>query len=327
MRRRDFAAILATSVTWPLAAGAQQKERVRLVGILETQDANSPDGQARFAAFVQGLAQSGWIVGRNLRFDIRWGSRGSERSRKNAAELVALAPDVIIAVGNTNVGPLLETTRTVPIVFAAAADPVGSGFVESLARPGGNATGFLQFEYSFAAKWLELLKEAAPNVTRAAVLRVLTNLGIGQFGAIQSAGTQLGVEVIPINPRIPSEIERALTAFARSANGGLIVTASARAVEHRELVVALASRLKLPAVYSARSFAVAGGLISYGVDLLHQYRRAAGYVDRILRGEKPGDLPVQAPSRYELVVNLKTAKALGIDIPDTVLARADEVIE
>jgi putative ABC transport system substrate-binding protein len=328
MKRRELIILLGgAAAVWPIAARAQQKERVRLVGILETQDANSPDGQARIAVFVQALAQSGWIVGRNLRLEIRWGSRGSERSPKNAAELVALAPDVIIAVGNTNLGPLLETTRTVPIVFAAVADPVGSGYVESLARPGGNATGFLQFEYSLAAKWLELLKQVAPNVTRAAVLRVLTSIGIGQFSAIQSAGTQLGVDVIPINVRIPSEIERALTAFARSANGGLIVTASAMAVVHRELIVALASRLKLPAVYFARSFVAAGGLISYGPDFLDQYRRATGYVDHILRGEKPGDLPVQAPTKYELVINLKTAKALGLTIPDAVLARADEVIE
>ena len=328
MNRRELINLLGgAAAAWPIAARAQQKERVRLVGILETQAANSPDGQARFAAFVQGLAQSGWIVGRNLRLEIRWETGDADRRRKNAAELVALAPDVIIAVGNVSLAPLLESTRTVPIVFAAVADPVGSGYVESLARPGGNATGFLQFEYSFAAKWLELLKEAAPNVTRAAVLRVLSSLGIGQFGVIQSAATQLALEVIPINVLIPSEIERALTAFARSANGGLVVTSSGRAAEHRDLIVALASRLKLPAVYPGRHFAAAGGLISYAADILDQYRRAAGYVDRILKGEKPGDMPVQAPTKYQLVINLKTAKALGLTIPDAVLARADEVIE
>ena len=328
MKRRDLLCVLGGALgAWPLAAGAQQGERVRLVGILDTQDADSSRGQARFAAFVQGLAQSGWIVGRNLRLEIRWGTRHADRRRKNAAELVALAPDVIITVGNVGLESLLEMSRSVPIVFVQATDPVGSGYVESLARPGGNATGFLQFEYSFAAKWLELLKEAAPNVTRAAVLRGLSSLGIGQFGVIQSAATQLGVEVIPIDVRIPSEIERALTAFARSANGGLVVTASARNVELRELIVALASRLKLPAAYSQRSFAAVGGLISYGVDFLDQSRRATGYVDRILRGEKPGDLPVQAPSKYELVINLKTAKALGLTIPDSILLRADEVIE
>ena len=328
MKRRELINLLGgAAAAWPIAARAQQKERVRLVGILETQDANSPDGQTRIAEFVQALAQSRWTVGRNLRLEIRWETGDADRRRKKAAELVALAPDVIFAQGNTNVGPLLETTRTVPIVFVLVTDPVGSGYVESLARPGGNATGFLQFEYSFAAKWLELLKEAAPIVKRAAVLRVLSSLGIGQFGVIQSAATQLGVEVIPINPRIPSEIARSLTAFARSANGGLVVTASGRAVEHRELIIALESRLKLPAVYPGRHFAAAGGLISYGVDLPDQFRRAAGYVDRILKGEKPGDMPVQAPTKYELVINLKTAKALGLTIPDAVLARADEVIE
>ena len=270
----------------------------------------------------------GWTDGRNVRIDIRWGAGDADRIRKYAAELVALAPDVILATGSAAVGPLLQATRTVPIVFVHVADPVGAGFVESLARPGGNATGFTTFEYGMSGKWLELLKEIAPGVTRAAVLRdPAIAAGIGQFGAIQSVAPSLGVEVSPVDVRDAGEIERAVAAFARAPNGGLIVTASALAIVHRDLIITLAARHKLPAVYFARYFVTGGGLISYGPDLVDQYRRAAGYVDRILKGEKPADLPVQAPTKYELVINLKTAKALGLDVPPTLLARADEVIE
>ena len=313
---------------WPLAAFAQQKESMRRVGILDTQDADNPIGKARVATFVERLAQSGWIVGRNLQIDVRWGARYPDRSRKNAVELIALAPDVILAVGGVSVEPLLQLTRTVPIVFVIVLDPVGTGYVESLARPGGNATGFLQFEYSLAAKWLELLKQIAPEVKRAAVMRdTAVSAGIGQFGAIQSAATQLGVELTPVSMRYAGEIQQALTAFARSPNGGLIVTSASTAADLGNLIISLAARLKLPAVYFARGLVAGGGLISYGPDFVDQYRRAAGYVDRILKGERPGDLPVQAPTRFELAVNLKTAKALGITIPDSILARADEVIE
>ena len=275
-------------------------------------------------------AGSNWAgpIGRNVRIDIRWAAANADDIRRHAAELVALAPDVILAHGASTVGPLLQATRTVPIVFPIVADPVGAGFVDSLARPGGNATGFMQFEYSMSGKWLELLKEIAPSVTRAAVLRdPAIPAGIGQFGVIQAVAPSLGVEVSPVNMRDAGEIERAVAAFARSPNGGLIVTASALAALHRDLIITLAARHKLPAVYSERSFVAAGGLISYGPDFVDQYRRAAGYVDRILKGEKPADLPVQAPTKYELVINLKTAKALGLDVPPTLLARADEVIE
>ena len=291
---------------------------MRRIGVLLPAAADDPEFQARVAAFLQGLELLGWTIGRNVRIDTRWATADAAEIRRHAAELVALAPDVILASGASTVGPLLQATRTVPIVFPVVADPVGAGFVDSLARPGGNATGFMAFEYSMAGKWLELLKQIAPGVTRVAVLRdPAITAGIGQFAAIQAVAPSLRVEVNPINVRDAGEIERAVAAFARSRNGGLIVTASALAAVHRDLIVTLAARHKLPAVYSRRYFVTAGGLISYGPDLIDQYRRAAGYVDRILKGEKPADLPVQAPTKYELVINLKTAKALGLDVPPT----------
>ena len=329
MRRRDFILLLGGAVAWPLAARAQQAERMRRIGVLTAATpADDPDGQARLAAFLQVLQQLGWTDGRNLRIDYRWGLGDANNIRRYAAELAALAPDVILSVGTASMGPLLQATRTVPIVFVSVADPVGAGFVDSLARPGGNATGFIQFEYSLSGKWLELLKQIAPGVTRAAVFRdpAITS-GIGQFAVIQSVAPSLGVEVSPINVRDAGEIERTVAAFARSPNGGLIVTSGAGSVLHRELIIALAARYKLPAVYYRRYFVTSGGLISYGFDLVDQYSHAAGYVDRILKGEKPADLPVQAPTKYELVINLKTAKALGLALPATVLARADAVIE
>ena len=314
-------------IAWPLAARAQQGERMRRIGVLLPVAADDPDPQAFYAAFVQRLQQLGWTDGRNVRIDTRWGAGNAADSRKYATELVALAPDVILAVG-VSVEPLLEATRTVPIVFTIVPDPVGSGFVDSLSRPGGNATGFLMFEYSLCGKWPELLKEIAPGVTRAAVLRdAAVAAGIGQFAVIQSVAPSVGVEVSPVNVRDAAEIERAVAAFARSGNGGLILTASALSVVHRDLIIALAARHKLPAVYHQRLFVAAGGLISYGPNFLDQFRQAAGYVDRILKGEKPADLPVQAPTKYELVINLKTAKALGLTVPQLILARADEVIE
>src|SRR5262245_28074357 len=326
MRRRDFFTLLGTAAaSWPLAAQAQQ--RMRHIGALAG-IADDAEGQARFAAFREGLQQLGWTDGRNVRIEYRWGGGDADKIRKHAAELAALAPDVILAAGGAITGPLLQATRTVPIVFVHVPDPVGAGFVDSLARPGGNATGFINFEYSVSAKWLELIKQIAPGVTRVAILRdpVLTG-GTGQFGAIQSAAPPLGVEVSPVNVRDAGEIERAVAAFARSSNGGLIVTVSALAVVHRDLIITLAARHKLPAVYYERNFVAGGGLISYGPDYLDQYRRAAGYVDRILKGEKPADLPVQAPTKYKLVINLKTAKALGLTFPQSLLATADEVIE
>jgi putative ABC transport system substrate-binding protein len=329
MKRREFMTLLGgAAVAWPLPARAQQPQRMRRIGVLISTATDDPEGQARIAAFAQGLQQLAWTDGRNVRIDTRWTVGDADDARKYAAELVALAPDVILASGGAAVGPLLHATRTVPIVFAIVPDPVGSGFVESLARPGGNATGFVQFEYSLSGKWLELLKQIAPGVTRAAVLwDPAITAAIGQFAVIQSVAPSLGVEVRPVNVRDAPEMERAVAAFARSSNGGLIVTASARALVHRDLIVTLAARHKLPAVYYTRFFAAAGGLISYGADQLDQHRRAAGYVDRILKGEKPADLPVQVPTRYELVLNLRAAKALGLIVPDTVLARADEVIE
>ena len=326
MRRRDFLGVLGGAASaWPLAARAQQSERMRRIGVLGGgAAADDPDVQARMAAFLQALQQLGWTVGRNVRIDYRSGLGDPDNIRKAVSELAALAPDVILAGGTATMASLLQATRTVPIVFVNIADPVGAGFVDSLARPGGNATGFIQFEYSLSAKWLELLKEIAPGVTRAAVLRdpAITS-GIGQFAVIQSVAPSLGVEVSAVNVRDAGEIERSVSAFARSPNGGLILTASALAARHRELIIALAARHKLPAVYFRGYYVTTGGLISYGPDLVDQYRRAAGYVDRILKGEKPADLPVQAPTRYELVVNLKTA----ITVPPTLLARADEVIE
>ena len=329
MKRRAFITLLGgTAVAWPLTARVQQLDRVRRVGVLVNLGADDAEGRARYAAFRQGLQQLGWTDGRNVRIDYRWYAGNADAARTHAAELVALAPDVILAEGSPSVAALRSATRTVPIVFVSIIDPVGAGFVESLARPGGNATGFLLFEYSLGGKWLELLKEIAPRVTRAAVLRDPTiGAGPGQFAAIQAAAPSLGVELSPIDPRDADEIERAVTAFARSANGGLIVTASALAGFHRDLIFTLAIRHKLPAVYFGRYLVVGGGLISYGADFVEQHRRAAVYIDRILKGEKPGDLPVQAPTRYQLVINLKTAKALGIEVPPTLLGRADEVIE
>jgi ABC-type uncharacterized transport system substrate-binding protein len=328
LKRREFITLLGGAVAWPLSARGQQSDRVRRIGVLHTPAADDPDGQARNVAFLQGLQQLGWTDGRNVRIDLRWAAGDPELTRKYTAELVALAPDVIMASGSATVGPLLQATRAVPIVFVNVPDPVGAGFVDSLARPGGNATGFILFEYGLSGKWLELLKQIVPGLTRVAVIRdpAITG-GIGQFGAIQAVAPSLGVEVSPVNVRDAGEIERAVTAFARSANGGLIVTGSALAVVHRDLIITLAARHKLPAVYFRPLFVSDGGLIAYGPNITDQYRRAAGYVDRILKGEKPADLPVQAPTKYELVINLKTAKALGLEIPATVLARADEVIE
>jgi ABC-type uncharacterized transport system substrate-binding protein len=329
MRRRQFITLLGgAAAAWPLAARAQQSERVRRVGVLMPHVENNSVAQARIAALSQELQQLGWGVGRNLTIDVRWAGPYAAGIRKQAGELVASAPDVILANGSVAVGPLLEVTRTVPIVFVIVPDPVGGGFVDNLARPGGNATGFMQFEYGLSGKWLELLKQIAPGVTRAAILRDPTSpKGTGQFGAIQSVAPALGVEVSPLGMSDPREMERVVAAFARAPNGGLIVTGSALAQLHRDLIISLAARHKLPAIYFERFFVTAGGLISYGPDLVDQFRRAADYVNRVLKGEKPADLPVQAPTKYETVLNLKTAKALGLDIPPTVLARADEVIE
>jgi ABC-type uncharacterized transport system substrate-binding protein len=328
MRRREFIAALGGAAAMPLVARAQERERARRIGMLLPAIADDPANQARVGAFLQGLAVLGWTIGRNVQIDTRWAGTNSDDIRRHATELVALAPDVIVASGGSTVGQLLQLTRTVPIVFPIATDPVGSGFVDSLARPGGNATGFMNFEYSVSGKWLELLKQIAPSVTRVAVLRD-PNQGSGnmQFAAIQAVAPSLRMEINPLNSRDASEIERSIAAFARTPNGGLIATSGAGMVRHRHVISALASRHKLPAVYSERFYVVAGGLISYGPDQIEQFRLAAGYVDRVLKGEKPADLPVQAPTKFETVVNLKTAKALGITIPAVVLARADEVIE
>ena len=326
-KRREFISLLGGAAAWPLATRAQQPERMRRIGIILPAAADDPEYQTRVAAFHQALALLGWTIGRNVRVDTRWATANAAEIRRHAAELVALAPDVILAHGDSTVGPLLQATRTVPIVFPVVGDPVAAGYVESLARPGGNVTGFMIFEYSIGGKWLELLKQIAPGVTRAAVLRDPTQSGASQFTAIQTVAPSLRVEVSPVNTRDAGEIERAVAAFARAPNGGLIVTAGAAVTLHRELIITLAARHKLPAVYYERFFVVAGGLISYGPDYVDQYRRAAGYVDRILKGEKPADLPVQAPTKYELVINLKTARALGLEVPPTLLARADEVIE
>ena len=328
MRRREFITLASSAViAWPLAARAQEAERVRRIGVI-TGAPMSQFNQALHAAFFQGLQQLGWTEGRNMHIDARWGAGDAAETRRHAAELVALAPDVIFTSGSSSMGALLEATRTVPIVFAIVPDPVGSGYVKSLSRPGGNATGFMMFEYSLCGKWPALLKEIAPQTTRAAVLRdPAVAAGIGQFAIIQSVAGSVGVDVIPVDLSNAAEIERELVALAQSGNGGLIVTASALAVVHRDLIVTLAAHHKLPAVYYARQTAEAGGLISYGPNFLDQFQRAAGYVDLILKGEKPADLPVQAPTKYDLVINLKTAKAFGLEIPPTLLARANEVIE
>jgi ABC-type uncharacterized transport system substrate-binding protein len=330
MRRRDFITMLGGSMAaWPDAVFAQQADRMRRIGVLFGSTPDDPESHARMVAFAQELAHLGWADGRNVRIDTRWATTNPDDIRRHAVDLAALAPDVILAAtGTLSVAPLLQATRIVPIVFAVVIDPVGGGFVASLARPGGNATGFTIFEYGMSAKWLELLKEVVPGMTRAAVLRdPAIASGIGQFAGIQAIAPSLGVELIPVDVRDPPEIERAVMAFARSDSGGLIVTSSPLASRHRDLIITLAARHKLPAVYGGRWFVSDGGLLSYAPDYVDQFRRAATYVDRILRGEKPADMPVQAPTRYETVINLKTARALGLNIPESVLARADEVIE
>lgn len=330
MERREFIALVSSAMSvWPIAARAQPGERVRRVGILEGIVEGDSEGRANLASFFQELQQSGWIDGRNVRFEVRWGAGDTGRIRKLAAELVGLAPDVILSVGPDSLAELHAATRTIPLVFVLAVDPVGAGFVDSLAHPGGNATGFLSVEYSLAGKRLELLKEIAPSVTRAAVLRDPSLASsTAEFAAVQSVAPSVDVDVRPIDARQPAEIERAVAAFASSANGGMIVTGSAAAVANRELIIALAARYRLPTVYIERSlFAAAGGLISYGPNFRDEFRRAGAYVNRILKGEKPADLPVQAPTKYELVINLKTAKTLKLNIPDSVLTRADEVIQ
>jgi putative ABC transport system substrate-binding protein len=329
MKRRDFIKTISGAVAaWPIAGRAQQPERVRRIGVLMPGLAADPENQNRIAAFQQGLRELGWIDGRNVRIDYRWGGGDADRIRSSAVELVALAPDVIFATASSIMGVLLQATRTVPIVFANNVDPVGAGYVDSLARPGGNVTGFLLFEYNIAGKWLELLKQIAPSVTRAAVIRdTQASSGVGQWAVIQAMAPSMGVELSLINIRDAGQIELDIASFARSPNGGLIVTATPLASQHRELIIRLAGDHKLPAVYFERYFVTGGGLISYGAHMVDQFQRAGAYVDRILKGEKPANLPVQAPTKYELVVNLKTAKALDITVPPTLLARADEVIE
>jgi len=329
MRRREFITLLGgAAAAWPFAARAQQGERMRRIGVLMDTAADDPLSPVRIAAFMQGMHQAGWSDGRNVRIDYRFSAGDADLYRRYAAELIALAPEVILVVGGTAVGAVEQATRTVPIVFVYVSDPVSRGLVASLARPGGNATGFLQFEYAISGKWLDLLKQMIPRLTRVAVLRDATQFsGVGQMASIQSAAASLGVELTPVNVRDAEEIKGGLTPFAREPNVGLIVTASSKAEFHRRLIIDLAARLRLPSVYPNRVYVTEGALLSYGPDILDHFRRAAEYVDRILRGEKPADLPVQAPTRYELVINLKTAKALGLDVPPTLLARADEVIE
>jgi ABC-type uncharacterized transport system substrate-binding protein len=328
LKRREFIRLLSGAAAWPLAAHAQRAEPMRRIGILLPATADDTVFQIRVGAFLQGLALLGWSIGQNMRIDIRWATANAANIRGQAAELVALAPDVILAHGSSSVGPLLQVTRTVPIVFPIVSDPVAAGYVDSLARPGGNATGFMSYEYNMGGKRLELLKQVAPGVTRAAVLRDATQgSGTSEFAVIQALAPSLGVEVHPVNMRDTSEIVRAVATFSHTPNGGLIVTTGGSAIVNRDLIIALAARHKLPAVYFERLFVAAGGLMSYGADEVDTYRRAASYVDRILKGEKPADLPVQAPNKYELALNLKTAKALGLNVPTTVLVRADEVIE
>jgi len=329
MRRREFMTLLGgAAAAWPLAAHAQQPEPMRRIGVLMNRAADDPEGQASVAAFRQALQQLGWSDGRNVRIDIGWGEDDVDRERKHAVELIALAPDIMLASGTLSLAAVQQVTRSLPIVFVNVIDPVGAGFVDTLARPGGNVTGFMNFEYSLSGKWLELLKQIAPSMTRAAVLKdPAFGVGSVQFGAIQAVAQSLGIEVSPINVRDAGEIERAIAAFARSANGALIVTSGVSASVHRDLIIALAARYKLPAIYANRANVTGGGLMTYGPDRVDQFRRAAGYVDRILKGEKPADLPVQAPTKFELVINLKTAEALGLTVPQTLLATADEVIE
>jgi len=328
MKRRTFIAGLGSAAAWPLAARAQQPVQMRRIGILLPAAADDTVFQTWVGAFLQGLALLGWTIGRNVRIDTRWATANAAEIRRHAGELVALAPDVILAHGGSTVRPLLQATRTVPIVFPVAGDPVGEGFADSLARPGGNVTGFMTAEFGMAGKKLELLKQIAPGVTRVAILRDADQgAGTGEFAAIQAVAPSLRVEVSMVNMRDAREIERAVAAFARSPNSGLIMTTGGTAVLHRELIITLAARHKLPAAYYERYWVAAGGLISYGPDQIEMYRQAAGYVDRILKGEKPANLPVQAPTKYETVLNLKTAKALGLTIPETLLATADEVIQ
>jgi len=329
MKRREFITLLGgAAAAWPLAARAQQGERMRRVGVLMPLAANDTEGQSRLIGFVQAMAQAGWIDGRNIRIDTRWRGTDSDGPRKHATELIKLAPDAILAGGSISVSALQQATRTIPIVFVGVVDPVGSGFVDSLSRPGHHTTGFMLFEYSLSGKLPELLKEFVPSITRVAVLRDVTNpAGAAQFGAIQTVAASLGVEVVPINVREESEIERAVAGFSASPHSGLIVTGGASNTSHRQLIITLAQRHRLPAVHSDRVDVANGGLVSYGPNRLDQYRRAASYIDRILKGEKPADLPVQVPTKYELVINLKTAKTLGLEVPPTLLARADEVIE
>jgi putative ABC transport system substrate-binding protein len=328
MRRREFIATLCGAAAWPMAARGQKRDRMQRIGVLLNITANDPESQTRLASFAQGLQSLGWIIGQNVLVDYRWGDGNADALIKYATELLALAPDVILAQSTAAVAPLLRLTHTVPIVFTAVADPVAAGYVQSLARPGGNATGFTGFEYGFAGKWLELLKEIAPAVKRAVVLREAASVtGPAQFGAIQAVAPRLGVELRPVDTHDVEEIERTFMAFAQDSDGGIIVTGSPAATVHRAAIVAMAARYRLPSVYYIRSFVAVGGLISYGPDFVDQFRRAAGYVDRILKGENPADLPVQVPTKYELVINLKTAKALGLTVPPSLLARADEVIE
>ena len=329
MKRREFITLVGGAAAWPVVARAQQAERVRRVGVLMQSPADEPEAQARLAAFLEGLHEAGWAIGRNVRIDSRWSGRDAARLRRDAAELVALGPDVVLAGVGGTIPALQQASHTMPIVFAQGLDPVGNDYVESLARPGGNVTGFNQLDYGLAGKWLELLKELAPKITRVAVLRDAGSApaGVGQWAVIGAAAASLDIEPRPIRLRDIPEIESAVAAFAREPNGGLIVVVSAGSLTHRDLIVTLAAQHRLPTVYFNRSFVAGGSLISYGANVIDHYRRAAGYVDRILRGAKPADLPVQNPTKYELVINLKTSKILGLTVPPSLLARADEVIE
>jgi putative tryptophan/tyrosine transport system substrate-binding protein len=329
MRRREFISLLGgAAAVWPLKARAQQGEQMRRIGVLVPASPDDASFQTWIGVFLQALAQLGWTIGRNMRLDIHWATPNATKIRQHAAELAALTPDVILTSGTSTTGPMLQATRTVPIVFATVVDPVGAGLIDSLARPGGNATGFLLYDFNLGGKWLELLKQIAPTITRVAVLRdASTTSGTGQFAAIQAVAPSLKVDVVPVNMREAADLERTIAAFARSPNGGVILTGSGLSILHRDLIISLAARYKLPAIYYERFFAAAGGLISYGSDRIELYRLAAGYVDRILKGEKPADLPVQAPTKFELVINLKTAKALGLTVPPALLATATETIQ